>query len=145
MNRIPRESERELRELLQDIVLEMYGLSPTPPAERTVSSRTPRKRPESRPSRATFSGTEYRGGAARFTRDGPKPTVAPAVYYTKSKGLRKGPGLSPTGRLPGESDRDYIERRKRVNKAHAAGYAPPRTDEVYAKRNSNDMYWEMGH
>ncbi len=150
MNRIPTSSERELRELLSELVLELYGLDTTPPTKGPEPVIRQKRSPTASGfSRATFSqGTAPSPG--RFQSEGSalpgrkRPYVGSSVS-TRSAKSRTPVGTSPTGRLPGESDADYIERRKRIRRAQAAGYAPPRSDEVHAKRNPNKMYWEMGH
>ena len=127
--------EQELRELLRPLILEMYGLS----AEAPIIERAPRRPRMEKPS-ATFAnpGTSHRGS---FSRDRKPELAKPKRFARSSSGQRRPVGVSPTGRIPGEGDFQFLERRRMVKQAQARGYAPPKTD----RGTSKSLHWEMGH
>lgn len=153
--------ESELRALLTDLVLREYGLTAAPPPPPTVK----RTQHETKPSMARQDARF--GSRATFTaHSAPRPSgfrTEPSAIPGRSRPLvgktrtlrdtgRGTPGKQEAlvnreatprtvGRVPGESDRDYIHRRNRIASARRGGYAQPRTDEATLK----SMLWEMGH
>lgn len=71
--------------------------------------------------------------------DRAKPKSAPARPAPKGP-TKLGKGSIP--RIPGESDRDYLERKMRIKKERTMGYGKPKTD---AYDDPWKMHWEMGH
>jgi hypothetical protein len=137
-------SERTLREILTPLVLEMYGLLEERPTQSVTPVRAPRVRPPSSPSnapsRASFGRSLAPSNATgRFQRE------PQSVHPTRKGGFVKfgGPkGRSALGsRLPGESDADFADRRRRIAKAQRAGYAPPKREQA----TRSDFYREIGH
>ena len=135
-------NELDLREMLTDVILEMYGLSPTPPeTPGTTGGNSPGAGTPRAHRHPTFSrGTAPKPG--RFKREGSAIPLRQKILVGTSMRLadKKRPG--PGARMPGESDRDFIQRRGQIRRSHALGLAPPKSDVAPTFHNEA---WEMGH
>ena len=127
--------ERELRDLLREQVLEMYGLLSEKP-EVIREPRAPR-REKPHPTFSTGSAPRPTGFASEGSAIPGRKAILVGTSIRRADKHRAGPGA----RLPGESDRDFIERKARIRVAQAQGLAPPTTDVAHG----TDEYWEMGH
>ena len=130
--------ERDLRVALRDILLEMYGLLSEKPEVR----REPRRTKPTKPSPIFSTGT-----APKPTGFASEPAPLPgrkAILVGTSIRMADQRRAGPGARLPGESDRDFVTRRKMIAAAHSRGLAPPETEQIRGA-NSTDEYWEMGH
>jgi len=128
--------EALLRRSLRDLLLQAYGLS----EERPTRPRTP-----SAPRREAPHPTFSTGSAPKSSSWTKEESAIPGrrkilVGHSVRMADKLRPSLNSGARIPGESDRDFIERKAKIRAAHRRGLGAPKRSVA----GWHDEAWEMG-